>query len=359
MTPDNVTFISEVATHCYGIKPDLQPLDGFTNEVYRLDFASVAAPKVIKVSRIAGMAEEGYWGGCGEILREQEVIRSLAERGFEVPHIEFTQEDYSSPDVPFTIMPFYAGQPLCETYQTNPEAVSGAIKRIGEFIARLSAIDYAELPVGFTPRMVKKSFTQWWGMQFEAFRKHRLCSPRLEDALRRGQELIEREPAVLGNNDGVQCITDSEGGFVVIDWGPSGASWPLADLATSSDNRVTARTVTYVSDHLDIFFLSWAHHTKCVQIRDNPRVALCKHNLEMEGMARILGNPLDPVNSKYADIFKKRVPEEFGMFSSQDGMVMVRVVPTRVIALVNVNDWLYLETLDVENGKACRRELPA
>ena len=130
-------------------------------------------------------------------------------------------------------------------------------------------------------------------------------------------------------------------------------------LARSSDNRVTARTVTYVSDHLDICFLSWEHHTKCVQIRDNPRVALCKHNMQMEGMAEILGNPLDPDNSKYADIFRKRVPEEFRIFSSQDGMVMVRVVPTRVTTLVNANDWLYLETLDVENGKASRRELPA
>jgi general stress protein 26 len=128
-------------------------------------------------------------------------------------------------------------------------------------------------------------------------------------------------------------------------------------LATSSDNRVTARTVSYVNDGLDICFLSWEHHTKCVQIRDNPRVALCKHNMQIEGTAEILGNALDPKNSKYADIFKKRLPQEFQIFSSQDGMVIVKVAPTRVTTMVNLNDWLYLETLDIENGKAYRKEL--
>lgn len=54
-------------------------------------------------------------------------------------------------------------------------------------------------------------------------------------------------------------------------------------LATSSGNRVTARTVTYASKGLDIYFMSWNHHKKCVQIKGNPRVALCRDNLSIEG----------------------------------------------------------------------------
>ena len=230
MGADN--FIAEAASYFYGVKPVLHPLDGFINEVYRLDFRSGTPPKVIKVSRIPGVAEEGFWGGYGEILREQEVIRSLADRGFEVPWIEFTQEDYPSPDIPFTIMPFYAGKPLYEIHRTTPEAARQVVRRIGEFIAGLGAISHADLPVGFTPRMVKKSYTQWWQMHLETFRRHRLYSPRFEQALQHGRELMEREPSVFGNNDGVQCIADGEGVFVVIDWVPAGATWPLVDLAT-------------------------------------------------------------------------------------------------------------------------------
>jgi Ser/Thr protein kinase RdoA (MazF antagonist) len=232
VSSNNVTFISEVANYLYGARPELQPLDGFINEVYRLDFKGKVQRKVIKVSRIPGMAEEGFWGGYGEILREQDVIRSLADHGFEVPDIEFTQKDYRSSDIPFTIMPFYSGRSLCEIYETNPDAVEQIIKRVGKFIARLGAIRHEDIPVGFTPHMVKKSYTQWWQIHLETFMKHRLYSKRFEQALRHGQELIGRQPSVFGNNDGVQCITDGEGVFVIIDWGPSGAAWPIADLAT-------------------------------------------------------------------------------------------------------------------------------
>jgi general stress protein 26 len=49
-------------------------------------------------------------------------------------------------------------------------------------------------------------------------------------------------------------------------------------LGTSCDDRVTVRTVDYASDRLDIYFLSWQHHTKCEQIRKNPNVASCIDN---------------------------------------------------------------------------------
>ena len=44
-------------------------------------------------------------------------------------------------------------------------------------------------------------------------------------------------------------------------------------LATSFDDRVTARTVAYASKGLEVYFMSWSHHKKCVQTRGNPKVA--------------------------------------------------------------------------------------
>jgi general stress protein 26 len=60
-------------------------------------------------------------------------------------------------------------------------------------------------------------------------------------------------------------------------------------LATSLGDRVTARTVSFANDGLAILFMSWAHHTKCVQIRVNPRVALCRDNVQIEGIADCMG----------------------------------------------------------------------
>jgi hypothetical protein len=64
-------------------------------------------------------------------------------------------------------------------------------------------------------------------------------------------------------------------------------------LATSLSDQVTARTVTFATDGLDILFMSWGHHQKCVQIRGNPRVAVCRDNVQIEGEAEVLGSPLD------------------------------------------------------------------
>ncbi len=60
-------------------------------------------------------------------------------------------------------------------------------------------------------------------------------------------------------------------------------------LATSLDNRVTARTVQYVSIDLDIYFTSWGFNKKIVQIKGNSSVALYLKNLQIEGSTNILG----------------------------------------------------------------------
>ena len=128
-------------------------------------------------------------------------------------------------------------------------------------------------------------------------------------------------------------------------------------LATSLNNRVTARTVTYATKGLEIYFMSWGHHKKCVQIIGNPKVALVKHNVNIEGIAEILGNPLDEKNKEYAGIYKKKLPRDFGGFAHQPGMVMVKVTPTFIVSMVRIDNRLYLEHLDLENKIAYLKKL--
>lgn len=126
-------------------------------------------------------------------------------------------------------------------------------------------------------------------------------------------------------------------------------------LATSYQGRVTARTVTFASKGLHVYFMSWARHTKCAQIRGNPRVALCRDNVQMEGVAEILGDPLDEPSREYAETYRSKLPRDFEMFAHQAGMVMVRVVPALVTTFVRIGGRLYLECLDLEKETAYRR----
>ena len=123
-------------------------------------------------------------------------------------------------------------------------------------------------------------------------------------------------------------------------------------LATSCDNRVTARTVTYATKGLEIYFMSWDHHKKILQIKENPKVALCKDNISIEGVAEILGNPLDERNNEYAEIYKEKLPRDFTGFANLPGMVMVKVTPTLIVSWVRRHNRFFLEYLDLKNKRA-------
>ena len=128
-------------------------------------------------------------------------------------------------------------------------------------------------------------------------------------------------------------------------------------LATSLGDRVTARTVSFANDGLGIYLLSFNNHKKYVQISANNQVALCKKNHQIEGAATILGSPLGETNKPFSEIYKRKLPREFEIWSQQPGMELISVSPKVVTSLEFIDEWLYSEFLDIETGKAYRRFL--
>lgn len=127
-------------------------------------------------------------------------------------------------------------------------------------------------------------------------------------------------------------------------------------LATSVDNRVTARTVSYVNDHLQIFFWSYENHTKCQQIQINSTVALCRDNLQVEGKAEMRGSILDIQNESYLDRYKEKYPKEYERWLNKPNMVLVTVHPTLFVIMVSIDGKLYRDHLDLINKQAFRIE---
>jgi len=123
-------------------------------------------------------------------------------------------------------------------------------------------------------------------------------------------------------------------------------------LATSLEGRVTARTVSFANDGLDIIFWSWGHNVKCVQIRGNPRVALCRDHVQIEGVAEILGSPLDEKNERYTETMRRKYPGDYDRFAHAPGMVIVRVIPTLVRIFVQIDGAFYLKCLDLDQETA-------
>jgi general stress protein 26 len=129
-------------------------------------------------------------------------------------------------------------------------------------------------------------------------------------------------------------------------------------LATSYDGKVSARTVTYATEGLDFYFMSWNHHEKILQIKENPNVALAKDNVSIKGVAEILGKPLDEKSRKGAEATRKKHPKEFEIFCRIPGMILVKVTPKYIKSWVRIDNRFLIEHLDLEN-KVAYLEKPA
>lgn len=119
-------------------------------------------------------------------------------------------------------------------------------------------------------------------------------------------------------------------------------------LSTSAGNRVTSRIVSCACNSEEVLFLSWEHHTKCRQIKTNPLVALCYKNLQIEGRAEILGNPLDSAHKKHTDTFRKMQPSIFDNFSKLPGMTLVRIAITAITAWTRDAQGYKIDHFDLE-----------
>lgn len=113
-------------------------------------------------------------------------------------------------------------------------------------------------------------------------------------------------------------------------------------LATCSDGRVTARTMSHVNVGMEIFFQTDKRFLKVEQILKNPRVALCAGNLQMEGMAKLAGHPSDAENAEFCSLYKQKNPHSFGMYAAIKDEVVIKVKPSLVTF------WKYID------GKPCR-----
>jgi len=127
-------------------------------------------------------------------------------------------------------------------------------------------------------------------------------------------------------------------------------------LATSSNNRVTARSMSIVNDGLTIFFQASIDSTKYKQIEENPNVALCVSNMQVEGKAIIKKHPLDNENFFFQNAYKKYHKGSFDLYSSLEQEKVIEVIPSLITlwkyegSKNPYRDLLYIEE------KKCKRE---
>jgi general stress protein 26 len=128
-------------------------------------------------------------------------------------------------------------------------------------------------------------------------------------------------------------------------------------LATSADNVVMARSILIINDGLDIYFFTWKHSRKYIQIKKNHMIALCKDKVEIEGTAEISGLMTDEKNRETLELLRKKQPEAIERWVNKPNMVIIKVKP--VFACVDgyfINDDAYIEYIDFKKRYAYKKK---
>lgn len=126
-------------------------------------------------------------------------------------------------------------------------------------------------------------------------------------------------------------------------------------LATSAENRVTARSMSCVVINDKIYFQTDRTFLKYRQIKNNPQVALCIDNIQIEGLASITGHPYSNENKHFIEKFKIDHNGSFLNYSHMENEIVVEVKPVLITLWKYIDGKPLREFLDFTNGKAVRK----
>ncbi|MEI6287764.1 MAG: pyridoxamine 5'-phosphate oxidase family protein [Bacillota bacterium] len=101
-------------------------------------------------------------------------------------------------------------------------------------------------------------------------------------------------------------------------------------LATSKNDRVTARTMSVVNFGLTIYFQTDSEFLKYEQMLTNPNVALCFDNVQIEGKVYNEGRSYAEKNEFFREQYRKIHPGSFAAYSHLQTTVLFRVEPQLV-----------------------------
>lgn len=123
-------------------------------------------------------------------------------------------------------------------------------------------------------------------------------------------------------------------------------------LATCSEERVSARTVSIINKGLLIYFQTDIEFLKYRQIKENPNVALCIGNIQIEGHAKITCHPLD--NPFFIENYQEQHQTAFEKYSHLKDNVIIEVEPKLITfwKYTEVDHKPYRDFLDLNEQKA-------
>ena len=108
-------------------------------------------------------------------------------------------------------------------------------------------------------------------------------------------------------------------------------------LSTSLNNKVSSRMMSIILLDGACLFQTDRNSRKYSQMKDNPNVALCVNNIQIEGICKEIGKPAG--NAEFCKLYEEFFSSAYELYTNLNSEVLF------CVELVFVKKWIY------ENGK--------
>lgn len=116
-------------------------------------------------------------------------------------------------------------------------------------------------------------------------------------------------------------------------------------LSTSLHDKVTSRMMSVILKDGDFYFQTDKTFRKYNQLIKNENVALCIDNIQIEGVCKELGHPLE--NSFFCSIYKECFQDSYEKYSSLTNETLFVVTPLYIERWIYKDAIPFVETFDV------------
>lgn len=120
----------------------------------------------------------------------------------------------------------------------------------------------------------------------------------------------------------------------------------LMVLSSSKNDKVTSRMMSVIQSDGLFYFQTDKTFRKYYQLINNPQVALCIDNIQIEGICKEIGCPTDC--STFCNIYQECFCGSYRRYSSLKNERLFVVKPTYVERWLYIDGIPFMETFDIE-----------
>jgi hypothetical protein len=125
-------------------------------------------------------------------------------------------------------------------------------------------------------------------------------------------------------------------------------------LSASLNNIVTSRMMSVVVIDRCFYFQTDTLSRKYSQLTENPHAALCSDNVQIEGICRETGHPMD--DPAFCEAYQKAFPGSFTRYTSLKNERLFRFEPSFIERWLYIDGDPFIETIDITSKKYTLRK---